>query len=83
MKKSELEAEIAALKQELKVLKTKSKAKPQKAKPIDNDLKQVLEEVANQVKSDYEKLSPATVLLLFTLGALLGGALSGRKGGKS
>jgi|GEM_PF-5070855 len=82
MKKLELEAEIAALKLELKALKTKSKPH-KKAKPIDTDLKQVLEEVMNQVKTDYEKISPVTVLLLFTLGALLGGALSGRKGGKS
>ncbi|MDF1683633.1 MAG: hypothetical protein P1U36_03150 [Legionellaceae bacterium] len=91
MKKSALEQEIAALRQEVERLRdnkphpeTKTEAKPQPKHQhtvtLDKDAKEALTEFLVQAKKDYENLSPATTLCLFALGALFGRVLARGKG---
>ena len=91
MKKSALEQEIAALRQEVERLRenksqpeTKTEAKPPPTEPhsvtLDKDAKEALTEFLAQAKKDYENLSPATALCLFALGALFGRVLARGKG---
>ena len=98
MKKSALEQEIAALRQEVEHLREnkphtgstnqpKPKPKPSSIKnhtvTLDKDTKEALTEFLAQVKKDYENLSPATTLCLFALGALFGRVLARGKGDRS
>lgn len=91
MKKSALEHEIEALRQEIKRLQaTKPQHEPPPhAKPyptekptlhLDQDAKKALTDFLEQAKKDYENLSPATALCLFALGALFGRVLTRSKG---
>ena len=93
MKASSLEQEIASLRKEVKALR---KQKPKKntqsksskkstattASTSEAELKKILADVLSQVKKDYDNLSPVTALVLFALGAALGGALAKHKGGR-
>ncbi|MDF1645469.1 MAG: hypothetical protein P1U61_00600 [Legionellaceae bacterium] len=49
---------------------------------IEAELKQLLTEILRATKKDYENLSPVTALLLFALGAMLGGVLAKSRGGR-
>ncbi|MDF1827118.1 MAG: hypothetical protein P1U39_02445 [Legionellaceae bacterium] len=91
MKKSALEHEVEALRQEVKRLQAaKSQHEPlPDAKPhpteklalhLDQDAKKALTDFLEQAKKDYENLSPATALALFALGALFGRVLTRNKG---
>ena len=92
MKASSLEQEIASLRKEVELLrqqkpKAKSKASQKTAShhastaELEQAFKKTLATILSQVKKDYDNLSPVTTLVLFALGAMLGGALAkGRRG---
>ncbi len=90
MKASQLEQEITSLREELESLRKKQpKAKPHSkkatkanTKKLESEVKKILKDLFVQIKKDYDQLSPATALLLFTLGALLGALLAKNKGGR-
>ncbi len=97
MSTSALQQEIADLREELLALKKKQKADEAQAEPTssqkstgkkratktpEDELKKVVSSVLAQVKEDYDNLSPVTAVLLFTLGAVLGGVLAKGLGGR-
>ncbi|MDF1677136.1 MAG: hypothetical protein P1U32_00370 [Legionellaceae bacterium] len=97
MSTSALQQEIADLRAELLALKKKQKAEKAQATPApsqkstrkkrtteapEDALKKVVASVLAQVKEDYDNLSPVTAVLLFALGAMLGGALAKGRGGR-
>ena len=87
------ESQITSLRKEVEALrkekpKTNPQSKPSKKSTTTTDstseaeLKKILTDVLSQVKKDYDNLSPVTALVLFALGAMLGGALAKHKGGR-
>ncbi|MDX2346591.1 MAG: hypothetical protein QNK11_06970 [Legionella sp.] len=90
-KASALEQEIAALREEVQVLrqekfkstsKSKTQSKPKPTISLETEFKQILTETLTQVKKDCDNLSPVTALLLFSLGVMLGRVLAKNKGGR-
>ena len=62
--------------------KSSAKVTAKNAETLETELKKVITEVLAQAKKDYDNLSPVTALLLFALGAMLGGVLARSKGGR-
>lgn len=89
MKRSVLEEEITALRKEVELLRRHQATSEAKTEPssthhhtatLDENVKKALTKCFMQAKKDYDNLSPATILLLFALGALFGRTLTRRKG---
>jgi hypothetical protein len=90
--------ELASLRADVETLRQQQQATSKKPPPkanqkpnkthqaecdLEKDTHDLLTNILEHAKHDYDKLSPASALVLFSLGALFGSILSRRRGGKS